>query len=207
MNLSEALALLNIEDIHNLSKEELKKKYRNILKKCHPDANNGDDTKAKEVIKANEIILAALQEIESYKAMMKMMQLQSQYITSVLPLHTLISLYNGEKISLGSGEDKVELNGSNIMKHNIFVMFDFNIAVKNKATTHYNKIIKVEMMRNYEIVCDLEVDNLEDIDVEVDVLGVKRAFTMSAHSIIIPFKLDGDVRLKLTIRKKIVSGE
>lgn len=207
MNLAEALELLGIEDIHNLTKEDLKKIYRKLLKKYHPDANNGDDTKAKEVIKANEIILAALQEIESYKAMMKLMQMQSHCITSVIPLHTLINIYNGESITLGSGEDAVELNKNNIMKHNIFVMIDFNINITNEGTKHINKICKVEMFRNYEIVCDIELNELKAVDIEVNVLDVKRAFNMSADSVRLPILLDNDIRLILTIRKKIITGE
>lgn len=207
MNLTEALKILDIQDINDLTKEELKKKYRNILKKCHPDANNGDDTKAKEVIKANEIVLSALDEIESYKKMMKMMQQHQHCITSVIPLSTLIKIYQGDGIKFNLDGEELEVNKSNLLRHNIFVMIDFSIAVKNEDTKYFNKICKIDFSRNYEIICDIELKELRAIDIEISVLNEKRNFTMESDGLRVPIRLDEDIRLILNIRKKVMSGE
>ena len=207
MNLTEALKILEIQDINNLVKEDLRKTYRRLLKKYHPDANNGDDTIAKDIIKANEIVTNALEEIESYKKLMKMMQQHSQCITSVIPLSTLINIYKGDSIKFKLDNDDIEVNKSNLLRHNLFVMVDFSIAVKNENTKHFNRMCKLDFSRNYEIICDIELSELKAVDIEINVLNEKRNFTMETDGLRVPIRLDEDIRIILNIRKKLMSGE
>lgn len=203
MSLIEALKILSIHDLNTLTKEELKKIYRKLLKKYHPDNNNGDDTKAKDITKANEVVLAALVEIESYKEMMKVMQRQYSYITSVLPLSTLIDIYKGSSISFNVNGDTVVIDKTNLLRHNFFIMVDFSIAVLNESTKYFNRICKLDFSRSYEIICDIEVVELKALGIEINILNEKRNFTMEADGLRVPIRLDEDIRIILNIRKKL----
>lgn len=207
MNLTEALDLFDVIDIQTVTKEELKKVYRKLLKKYHPDSNNGDDTQAKNIILAYDIIVSALDEIESYKKMLKAMQANSHIVTSIIPLHKLIEIYKGNSIELGSGDEKVVIDKNNLMKHNIFIMIDYSVSIINGGTQHYTKICKIEMMRNYQLDCDIMVKELEPIKIKIDVLDESRQFNMNMSSIQVPILLDSDIKLVIDIRKKILTGD
>jgi len=202
MDLSKALDILNIIDLASITKEELKKKYKKLMVKYHPDNCNGDDTKAKEISIANKIVIDALNEIESYNNLMK--AANPVVITTVLPFEIIIKMYDGKTVELGKGEDKLILGANNMLKHNVYVMFDFNVTVDN-STLHFNSMRKIEMLRTYNVDCTIPVTDLGPLKVKVDMLGVEREFTINYDSIAVPLKFDNDIRVNITLRKSLIS--
>jgi short-subunit dehydrogenase involved in D-alanine esterification of teichoic acids len=89
------------------------------------------------------------------------------------------------------------------MKHNVFAVIDFSVSIMNEDTQHFNKICRVEMMRKYELVCDLLVKDLSTINIVVNMLGVRKKFEMSLSNLQFIMKLDNDINVQITLRKKI----
>ena len=67
MWLNEALDIFNISDITQETEESLKKKYKKLMLKYHPDSKDGDESKAKNISVAMKLIKEAISKMSKFK--------------------------------------------------------------------------------------------------------------------------------------------
>lgn len=200
MDLGQALELFGYSSIDSIEQDELKKRYRNIAKKHHPDAGGSTEIASK-INEANDIIKRALKSLEEFKKLMQ--ATRPQAITSIIPLNALYKIYAGKSITLGSGDNKVELNERNLWMHNIYILVEFDIMYEN-VTKHIEKYVPVNNMRNYDIDCDIEVNTMDSLNIQINFYGEQRRFDMNYAKISVPIKVDNDIKFTIKINRILI---
>ena len=200
MDLGKALELFGYTSIDSIGQEEFKKRYRNIAKKNHPDAG-GNTEIASKINEANDVIKRALKTLEEFKKMMQ--ATRPQAITSIIPVSALHKLYSGGSITLGSGDNKVELTDRNLWMHNIYVVIEFDITYEN-ITKHIEKYVPVDLMRKYEVDCEIDVTTMDTMNIQLQVYEQTRKFDMTYNQINVPIKLENDIKVTVKINRKLV---
>lgn len=200
MDLGKALELFGYTSIDSIDQEEFKKRYRNIAKKNHPDAG-GNTEIASKINEANDVIKRALKTLEEFKKMMQ--ATRPQAITSIIPVSALHKLYSGGSITLGSGDNKVELTDRNLWMHNIYVVIEFDITYEN-ITKHIEKYVPVDLMRKYEVDCEIDVTTMDTMNIQLQIYSQTRNFDMTYNQINVPIKLENDIKVTVKINRKLV---
>ena len=200
MDLGKALELFGYTSIDSIDQEEFKKRYRNIAKKNHPDAG-GNTEIASKINEANDVIKRALKTLEEFKKMMQ--ATRPQAITSIIPVSALHKLYSGGSITLGSGDNKVELTDRNLWMHNIYVVIEFDITYEN-ITKHIEKYVPVDLMRKYEVDCEIDVTTMDTMNIQLQIYSQTRNFDMTYNQINVPIKLENDIRVTVKINRKLI---
>lgn len=203
MGLNEALDIFNIEDITQETEDTVKKKYRILMRKYHPDNNNGDNTKAVNLSSAYEIIKEALVKLVQYSQIQK----QSEKLTVVIPLHKLIELYKGGTLTLGSGEKQRVFSNKDIQKHNTLVISDVTIT-HNGIVHNFNNVQPWSIGDNYEVNCDIYVDDItqkEVVIIQVD--DYRKEISFTSQSVVMRVTLDYNVNVSVRITKKTLAKE
>lgn len=207
MSIVEALEWFGLNDISAVDIKELKKKYKKLMIKYHPDNCNGDEEKAKDIVEAFNVINDALKEINNYNKLMSASKVT--YITTIIPVETLIEIYKGKEIELktaGDSDDVHIINKSNLLKHNIHVLFTFTVT-NNNITYHYTKIAKLEMMREYRFDCKFKVYDMEETTIRLDFLGKTVERLIKYNSTEISMEFDEGIKAKIQVSKKLTSPD
>ena len=194
MTLEKALELFNISDITSETDDTVKKKYKKLMIKYHPD-NCGDDSKAKDISLALEVIKEAIKSIKSYKAINE----KSEQYTILITLSRLIKLYKGETVTVGNKEDTKVFNKRDIQKHNTLIESEVTI-VHNGINKTFSNIQHWSISDKYKINCELIVENLTDketILIKLEDFEKEISFTSQAVSMVIPLSFNISVEIKI----------
>ncbi|MBO5388540.1 MAG: DnaJ domain-containing protein [Lachnospiraceae bacterium] len=202
MGIDEALQIFDISDILEETDVTLKKKYRKLMTKYHPDVC-GDDNKAKDIALAYEFLKDAMVKLAQYKLMTK----EAERYNILIPLSKLVTIYNGGTITVGSNDNKLELNNKNIRKHNLLILSDVTIT-HNGITDNFSNIQPWDVNDNYEVNCVIYVDNLdstEDIKIQID--DSVKNIQMLYQSLKLRVTLEHNISVSIVVSKKIHSAE
>ena len=192
MNTEEALKVLGLYSITDMSQEELKKKYKMLMIKYHPDNTGGDDNKAKEISIAFKIINDTLT---------KMNYVEEKNKSICISLDNLISIYNGKTIRNSKNN---EISLSNI--YNFNTLIDIKISVKyNNKIIIYSETVKIRKDREFNIACNLQVSKLGQAYVKVKVYNMEKEITINYDSMAVKFNLGNDLKINVKIDKKLTS--
>lgn len=195
MDLEKCLQVFELTDISLESKETLKKKYRKLMLKYHPDVC-GDDNKAKDISNAYEILLETVDKIETYKALNKVHEVR----VIILPLSSLIKIYNNERVEI----DGKEITHGEIKKNNTLVIVDVNL-IHNGVQHNFTNIQPWDINDNYIVNCDINVNTLDNVEeIIINVRDKFKVFRITAQSIKIVFRLEFGINVSVVINKKIV---
>lgn len=160
MNNYEALRIFGINSINNINETEIKRIYRDLMKKNHPDIGGSIEIAAK-INEAYNIINEMLKNISKSTK-------KESCPTLIMKLSDLIRIYNGINVTYGNKSgDKIIINKSNINSYNIHINITgkiiangdvieidqyqaknieniYNINVKYKAKK-YNENVKIQI--------------------------------------------------------------
>lgn len=202
MDLEQALEVFNIEDIASEDTKSIKKKYKKLMLKHHPDNCGGDESKAKEITLAFDIIKNAINNIRKYNAVNRVME---DY-TIVIPISKLIKLYNGEKVKVSYGDNKQVFGIKEIQKYNTLIISDTTI-VYNGISYDFQSIQHWSISDEYVINCEILVENINNSEqIKVVVNGIEKNLDFTSQRILIPFILDKNVKVNVRIVKKLITN-
>jgi hypothetical protein len=203
MNLEKALELFSVEDISVETSDTIKKKYKKLMIKYHPDNCNGDDRKAKEVSLALDIIKEALDNIKKYN----IVNTKQEKYTIIIPISKLINLYDGGTITVGTGENKRVFNSKDIQKYDAIIISDVSI-IHNGLSKDFQSIQHWSISDNYIVNCEIFVEDItatEVVNIKVEDFSREIKFTSQSVSMRVPLKHNITVDVKIT--KKIRQEE
>lgn len=195
MNLEKSLELFNIDDLTAETVDTLKKKYKKLMIKYHPDNCGGKDDKAKDVGVAFEVLRDAIENIRKYTAVNTV---REEY-TIIIPLSKLIHVYQGGTVTVGSGDNAKVFDRKDIQKYNTLIISEVSL-------THNGNVFRFSNMQHwsisdkYVINCELMVENLSDKEtvlIKLEDFEKEISFNSQAVSMIIPLSFNISVEIKI----------
>lgn len=205
MNLDEAFSVFCIDNIAEENIASIKKKYKKLMLKYHPDNLSGNDEKAKYVSCAFDIIKQELKKISSLKAIENAGK-QSIY-NIVITLDKLIKLYDKDVLHMNINGKDTEVTIKDIQRNNAIIISEVSIFYKG-LEYKYSSSQHWDITDRYKVNCELYVDNInEDTNIIVDVHGNKREINLRFNKTTIPIKIDNRVTVDVTVIKKMLSDK
>lgn len=204
MEISKAIDMFNIKNISEESDKTLKRRYKKLMLKYHPDNYNGNDNKAKELNLAyNELKnIVKGSEFLDWENKQKL-EKENQKKVLVIKLNELIDIYKGNNVTI----DGIKINSKNIRKHNIIIEYSIllihnNIKKEFKASKQWNN------EDIYKVYCNINVDedklnNKEEINISVPTCNIEKIISFSSQSINFRISLDSGIIMSVIIDKKI----
>ena len=189
-----AIKIFNIDDLMLETEETVKKKYRRLLAKYHPD-NCGDDTKAKDIIEAYSVLKELLIKLNQ----IKLINRKVEVVSILLPIHKLVEIYSGKDVYVG---DNRKINNKNLRKFNVLIMTDVELT-HNGITEIFSNIEPMRVDDTYEVNCNIYVENLENTEeIKLNINNKERELKVTSQSIKFRCSLDYNTYVNCIITKK-----
>lgn len=200
MGLNEALDIFNISDITQETEESIKKKYKKLMVKYHPDSKDGDESKAKNLSIALKVLKEAISNMSKFKDLNK----TTTRVTVVIPIHKLIDIYNGETITMGTTDDRHIIGKKEIQRYNTLIISDVGIT-HNGLMERFTNIQPWTIHDNYEVNCDVYVDNINNEEsVRVHIEDYDKEIKFQSQSVVIRVTLKYNISISIRITKKTI---
>lgn len=201
MTLNKALDLFEITDISVESESELKLKFKKLTKKYHPDnIKTGDHAKFLDIHDAFEMLKDAIIKLNQYKQL----NTNKQLITMVIPLDKLVYLYEGNKFTMGNGDNTIEVDKKTMSKNNSLILSKVNI-IHNGLEKEFTNIERWDISDRYKVYCTVDVTDINSKEsVTVKIMDKVKEFDMEYQSITLRFTLQFNIVVDVILNKKIV---
>lgn len=210
MKAIEALEIMGFSSVEEITQDELRKTYRKLMKKYHPDLCNNDDTKrkfnedkSKKINEANELLVSMLNQISALKKLEK--ATQKKEVMAIIPFDALIDIYNNKEIKLRSGEEQFCLNRYNVKAHRIILCIDIEIQ-HNTLRRSYSFLKPVLFNDDYEVDCEIDVTENIPEDIVVYAYGKVIKLTLDNISTKLRLRFENSINLSVNIRKKFIQN-
>lgn len=199
MELHEALEIFGFKDGEDIDSTELKKRYRKLALKNHPD-HGGDTDKFKDINEANSMLLNRLKIFEQIKRFKESQKVHA----AIISLKDYISLYNGNTFKLSDG---YILKKGNVKSNRIFIEIPYSIDISGyviKSST----IVLYRIDDKYEIYVDIpDVDITQERDVKIQMLDKQMQFKMIGYTMAINLNFYDLVRVRLVLTRTLCNEE
>lgn len=199
MELHEALEIFGFKDGEDIDSTELKKRYRKLALKNHPD-HGGDADKFKDINEANSMLLNRLKIFEQIKRFKESQKVHA----AIISLNDYISLYNGNTFKLSDG---YILKKGNVKSNRIFIEIPYSIDISGyviKSST----IVLYRIDDKYEIYVDIpDVDITQERDVKIQMLDKQMQFKMIGYTMAINLNFYDLVRVRLVLTRTLCNEE
>lgn len=199
MELHEALEIFGFKDGEDIDSTELKKRYRKLALKNHPD-HGGDTDKFKDINEANSMLLNRLKIFEQIKRFKESQKVHA----AIISLKDYISLYNGNTFKLSDG---YILKKGNVKSNRIFIEIPYCIDISGyviKSST----IVLYRIDDKYEVYVDIpDVDVTQERDVKIQMLDKQRQFKMTGYTVAINLNFYDLVRVRLVLTRTLCNEE
>ena len=195
MNLEKSLELFKIDDLTVETIDTLKKKYKKLMIKYHPDNCGGKDDKAKDIGVAFEVLKDAIENIRKYTAVNTV---REEY-TIIIPLSKLIQVYQGGTVTVGSGDNAKVFDRKDIQKYNTLIISEVSLTY-NGQVIRFSNMQHWSISDKYVINCELMVENLtnkETVLIKLEDFEREISFTSQAVSMVIPLSFNISVEIKI----------
>lgn len=203
MDISEAISIFGFEGLSDITKENVTKKYRQLMKVNHPDIG-GDERLAIKINEAQEILTQVLEQITILNKLQEMSN--KPLIFTIIPLSELVKVYKGEVISLKFGEDKFALNRKNIRAHK--VVLDISCIIQVDGIDYkFNTLSQMNIKDEYSIRCVITDTNIsEDRKVNIKAYGKDVNLTVRGIASTMVLNYEGLVKLNVTVERRVVDN-
>ena len=222
MGIQEALQKFGYCTIEDVTKENLKQKYRGIMKSYHPDLRGGNSEFSeytKSVNEAHDIIKKALDDIEKdrekYRAQVELEKALTRPATTsrscTISLKELTEIYSGQCIKKvipdGDNQEVVSITSKNLLKLPLAVRIEVSIYVDGEYDTE-SFLQPVDNSREYEVVKGYSVDDTTDpVDIGISVESTERFIRGVKGDIVVRLPIGGNgVVVNLRLERRAGNG-
>lgn len=197
MNYYEALRLFNIDNSNEIEATVIKRKYRTLVKKWHPDVC-GDDTKYKEVQDAYKIINDYLKAADKNK----LNSVEERQKTVILEVKDILDIFKGKEIRINNN---INITKDSIARYNVFVRISTDIIID--GVTFNFSTIKPRNIKD-EYVFDIMLPDTDlDRTVAIKVKLMDRHIDKVMNSVRMDFRFNLDYISQITIAVQRVKTE
>lgn len=197
MTIEEAFRLFNITNINNEDEQSLKKKYRKLMIKYHPDNSSDENNMASVINEEYKKLVSLIKKIE----LLRIIENKQDEDTVIIDLNNLINILDNKEIILNNGKkcDKTYLS-----KNTSYIIIYVELEINDTAVV-FDKIVRYNSMGNYEMDIDIPV---EDIDKQLKLTAKKYNDKISINidrgMYKIPIRPHKNLKIELNIKKVII---
>lgn len=208
MNIKESLDIFGLSNISEESEENLKKIYKKLMIKYHPDNYDGNDSKAKDISMAYKVIKDTLKKIDTFEKLNGTHKVVQS--TVVISLDNLIQLYKNKEIifknKLDSSKKRV-FTTANLQNNGALLIIDWSVSVNGVPNT-FSNICHWNSNDNYQVSCDVIVENLSDeCNMKIKILDRDKEYNIKSQSVKLKISFDYNINVEILISKKLKPDE
>lgn len=193
MDIREALKIFEFSEYDDISDSDLKKKFRELALKHHPDSG-GDESKFKLINEANKVLKKFIKDMNFFKSL----EVQSTAHSAVIGVDDLINLYKGKEITL---KDGYKLNSGNLKSNRVYIDVSSDIEIFGIKTSK-NQVVKYRLDDNYEVTYTVtDSDIYSEREVSIILNGKKISTKMVRPKMRITFNFDNLVKVYVQIER------
>lgn len=202
MTVIEALRIFNISDIDSISKEYIKKTYRELMRMNHPD-KGGNLRLAQDINEANEVLT---------KVVNQMATIKPKYSTKtadkpcLLDLESYIKIFSGNIVKLKFRESEIQIDKHNINKFRLLISTQIYIDI-NGIRTEYNTIFARNLSDTYDYTVLVPITSIDEcIDFNLTVNNKSKSISKCKSSTVIVFEFDYNIKVRVRVERMINCG-
>lgn len=195
MGVYEALRVLEIKELRGLTDKEVKRVYRNLMSKCHPD-KGGDVGKAQMVNEAYSIVKEAIKKL-------KVSDSKNAMDVVMVSFGDLKDIYGGVEVQGRSDKGEIGVTRRNIRVLNTYLDIEVNVII-GSIVVRFDTVNKWNISDDYTIHGYIDCVSVSDvIDMVVKVYG-KEIPVQLKEKVVIPLKFDSGIKLRIVLEKRII---
>lgn len=204
MTLVDAMKVFGIVDISTMTEDDIKKLYRRLMRRNHPDIG-GSDEKAKEINTANELLNSAIQHIVEARKLEELKN-TSKSIPCAVKFSDYISLFSGSTMTVPYNGVNYELSSKTLSKFNVYVDVEAELTCNGDKQSIKKRFLR-RIDDKYQIDCIAHVNSLsETMNLTVSAYGKSRDISVSSSSIELSLRYDYNVTLVFRIERRLVDN-
>lgn len=196
MGITDALSIFNLASTSDIELNSLKKSYRALMQKNHPD-HGGDETKAKRIAEAYDMLKKMGKILEAHDKTVKKVK------TCVLNLEELIEIYSGKSVAIGDF-DRTKQFDTTPYKVKLSDLSSYKVTLEIKVTYILNGVYTEDItlaMKNakdeYDVSLAIPYDTTDKLTLQI----VDRTITVELKGVHmrIPVRLAGNICVTVSI--------
>lgn len=200
MDIINAMKVFDISDIISETDTSLKKKYRVLMRKYHPDSCGGSDDKAKEISTAYSALLGIMDKIKSFN-----LSRNASIPFVIIGLHELCRIYNNETITVIANGSEQKITKGDLKRYNIMIALE--VAVYHNGVQEvYSNLEPWNISDKYNVKCDIHVTSLNGVeDIQIGFLNTMRDIKLDSSITSIVFTEKYNIKVSVEFFKKLYS--
>lgn len=201
MNLNEASKILCIDNVIECDEAVLKKSYRKLMRKNHPDIGGSTQT-AQLIIEAYNYV----NQLRSEYAKQKAVNSVARTPTIVIGFEDLIDILKCGQVRLAESGEYATLNKSNIGRFNVLVLFNLTLIVDGTPTV-VSKYVYRDALDSYTVQCKVYVkDTKVASTVTTDLCSKHIEFNAIGSRFDYIVNYDNLAKIRISLERCIYSG-
>ena len=202
MDIFEALKIFEYDTIVGLKETEIRKKYRRLMKKNHPDVG-GSEEKAKLIIEANTTILAKLEELQKQELCNSAPGIKTVFIK----FDSLINIFNGGTVEVRADKESLIIGKNNINAFNVIIDTDIKIRMAG-IDYQMGRLEPRTHSDNYSITFKYPVADLaESIFFEIFAYGKHVKLDVGQPTLRLNLTFEHGIKLTVILERQLVIDE
>lgn len=188
MDIKEACSMFGMYSINEVNTRDIKKRYRQLMKKYHPDNCNGNSETASKISEAYEVI----RKLSSVK---HNLESQSSCNINIIGMEDIIDIFNKNDIPSMKGIEK-----------GTYVALTTSYRVTDRWLTSVS-ILEYNIYGRYKVRLDIEVPSLNEHEVEFRVYESKVSTSISTSVKILNITIAEGLSIEYWINSKEISND
>ena len=205
MKLTSAMQIFSVDNIGSITESELKKKYRALTRKYHPDIckEHNATERMSDINEAYRLIGQVIKQLTIANS-----DKMTQYASVTMTIEQLQRVYNGETLVFRNKDtDEIKLTKETIHKYRVFIALRATIT-ENNITTEYVKIAKHTGDDEYTIHCDIGVQSVSDVKhLVIKIVDKSMNVDMISQSLLVKFRFSSNIVVNIVVNKKIYENK
>lgn len=207
----EAMRILNIESLSDITEKSIKEAWRQRIKRVHPDLALGDKIKKKELERQAKLVNEAYEILGKMAKSLSASSLSNKkegdsYEICVIDLDGLQKIYSGQviisKILINNIEKEVEVNKSNIRsKKRVIIQIPYTVHLEGSEWTDI-AYCTWNIKDNYSFLVQIP-DIEEKMSLSVSIMQKKIKFSTDKKTIRLNFNFDYGISISVQIERVI----
>lgn len=195
MDAYEALKIFGLKDIRDTNSDLLKKKFKRLIKKYHPDVG-GNEEMATNINLAYELLRELISKLPSNYTVYR-----QERLNIIIPIDELPKVYLGEKLEIGNNGAKIIIDKQSLMLYNIIILIKVLIEYKGRKFS-FEALEILNIRDEYFIDCRIKDDGYLRSEKLVIKVGDKiKGINMVGNHLDLFISFGGLVKLKVRVSR------